>query len=137
MYAAINCAGAEDVLCDLAEGLDTQLGRVWDGVDLSGGQWQKLAVSRALMRTEPHFLVFDEPTAALDPFSEHLLFERVMASPRGGTLLVSHRFSTVRNATWIVVLKGGRIIESGTHDELVSRRGLYAELYQLQARAYQ
>jgi len=135
VVAAIRRAGADDVLVDLEAGLDTQLGRAWHGVDLSGGQWQKLAVARALMRTEPLVLVFDEPTAALDPFSEHLLFER-LAARTGTTLLVSHRFSTVRMADRIVVLKGGRIIEAGTHDDLLSLGGLYAELYTLQAGAY-
>lgn len=136
VLAAIEGAGAEDVLTVLGSGLDTQLGRAWDGVELSGGQWQKLAVSRALMRTEPALLVCDEPTAALDPFSEHLLFERIASQPRGMTVLVSHRFSTVRMADWIVVLRGGRVVEAGTHDELVALRGLYAELYSLQANAY-
>jgi len=134
---AIDAAGAGDVLAVLDVGLDTQLGRAWQGVDLSGGQWQKLAVSRALMRESPLLLVFDEPTAALDPFSEHLLFERVAAPGRRSTLLISHRFSTVRMADRIVVLRGGRVVEDGSHDDLVGAGGLYAELYGLQARAYQ
>lgn len=133
---AIARAGADDVLTGRDVGLDLQLGRAWGGVDLSGGQWQKLAVSRALMREEPSLLVFDEPSAALDPFSEHLLFERIAAGRRGTTLLVSHRFSTVRMAESIVVLQGGHVTEAGTHDDLLALGGLYAELYTLQAQAY-
>jgi ATP-binding cassette subfamily B protein len=111
-------------------------------VELSGGQWQKLALARAFMRTDPLLVVFDEPTAALDAPTEHALFERFAAAARSGagrgavTLLVSHRFSTVRMADLIVVLAAGRIAEQGSHAELVARGGLYAELYELQARAY-
>lgn len=142
VVAAIQRAGAEDLPATLAAGLETQLGRAWGGVDLSGGQWQKLAISRALMRPDPLLLIFDEPIAVLDPLSEQLLFERVAAarlSPhnrRYMSLLVSHRFSTVRMADWIVVLQQGRVIEAGTHEELVELGGLYSELYTLQARAY-
>ncbi len=136
VLGAIHAAGAEDVVAALDGGLGTQLGRAWQGVDLSGGQWQKLAVSRALMRESPLLLVFDEPTAALDPFSEHLLFERVAAPGERSTLLISHRFSTVRMADRIVVLRDGRVAEDGTHDDLLAAAGLYAELYSLQARAY-
>ena len=134
---AFDRAGAADLAKTLPGGLDTQLGRAWEGVDLSGGEWQKVAVSRALMRDAPLLVVFDEPTAALDPFSEHLLFERVAAPGDRSTLLISHRFSTVRMANWIVVLRAGRVVEAGTHDDLVRGGGLYAELYGLQARAYQ
>ncbi len=94
------------------------------------------------MRPNPLLLIFDEPTAVLDPLSEQLLFERVAAARptppnhRYMSLLVSHRFSTVRMADWIVVLKQGRVIEAGTHHELMEVGGLYAELYTLQARAY-
>lgn len=136
ILAAVERAAAEDVLAHMPAGLRTQLGRAWQGVELSGGQWQKLAVSRALMRPSPFLLVFDEPTAALDPFSEHMLFERVAASDDRSTLLISHRFTTVRMADWIVVLRDGRIVEAGTHEDLVSNGGLYAELYALQAQAY-
>jgi ATP-binding cassette subfamily B protein len=141
---ALGRAGAVDVTEKLPEGLSTQLGPNWmDGADLSGGQWQKLAVARGLMREAPLLLILDEPTAALDADTEHRLFESLagaarIAARRAGavTLLVSHRFSTVRMADAIAVLHGGRVVEHGSHDELMARDGLYAELYDLQARAY-
>ena len=143
LAAALGRAGAADVAAALPRGLETQLGPSWEGgVDLSGGQWQKLALARALMRAAPLLTVFDEPTAALDAPTEHALFERFAAAARAGetrgavTVLVSHRFSTVRMADLIVVLDGGRIVEQGTHEALVAAGGLYAELYALQARAY-
>jgi len=107
---------------------------------VSFGQWQKLALARGFMREEPLVLVLDEPTAALDSETEHALFERYAASARdsGGrvTMLVSHRFSTVRMADLIVVLDGSRVAEVGSHDDLVGRGGQYAELYEIQAKAY-
>jgi ATP-binding cassette subfamily B protein len=140
---AIGRAGASDVLDRLPAGLDTQLGRTWpEGVDLSFGQWQKLALARGFMRDEPLLLVLDEPTAALDAETEHALFERYAAAARqeAGSgriiVLVSHRFSTVRMADLIVVLDGSRLVEVGTHDELIAKRGQYAELYGIQAAAY-
>jgi ATP-binding cassette subfamily B protein len=129
----------------LAIGLDTQLGPTWpEGVDVSFGQWQKLALARGFMRDEPLLLVLDEPTAALDAETEHALFERYAAAAHGGdhsavgrvTVLVSHRFSTVRMADLIVVLDGARLVEFGTHEELMARGGQYAELYGIQAAAY-
>ena len=137
---AVGRAGAEDVLRRLAAGLETQLGPTWpDGVDVSFGQWQKLALARGFMRDRPLLLVLDEPTAALDAETEHALFERYAAAARGDgriTILVSHRFSTVRMADRIVVLDGAKVTETGTHEELMARRGQYAELYGLQAAAY-
>ena len=140
---AVGRAGAEDVVERLASGLDTQLGPTWpDGVEVSFGQWQKLALARGFMRDEPLLLVLDEPTAALDAETEHALFERYAATARQGgragriTLLVSHRFSTVRMADLIVVLDGARVAEVGTHADLMARGGQYAELYDLQAAAY-
>jgi ATP-binding cassette subfamily B protein len=142
---AVNRAGADDVVAKLAAGLDTQLGPTWPGgVEVSFGQWQKLALARAFMRDVPLLLVLDEPTAALDAETEHALFERyASAARRDGqpgngrvTLLVSHRFSTVRMASLIVVLDGARVVEVGTHDELMAKGGQYAELYEMQARAY-
>ena len=141
--AAVDRAGAADVVAALPSNLDTQLGPSWpDGVDVSFGQWQKLALARGFMREDPLLLVLDEPTAALDAETEHALFERYAASAKSSTasgrvtLLVSHRFSTVRMADLIVVLDGTRIVEVGTHNELMARRGQYADLYQIQAAAY-
>ena len=139
---ALERAGAADVLEKLPDGTRTQLGGRWGGVDLSTGQWQKLALGRALMRREPLVVFFDEPTASLDALAEHALFERYTHEARGGsergavTVLVSHRFSTVRGADLILVMDDGRVTDLGSHDELLVRQGLYAELYLLQARAY-
>jgi ATP-binding cassette subfamily B protein len=132
------------VLEKLPIGLDTQLGPTWPGgVDVSFGQWQKLALARGFMRERPLLLVLDEPTAALDAETEHALFERYAAAARQPdasgriTVLVSHRFSTVRMADLIVVLDGARVIETGTHDQLMAADGRYADLYRIQARSYQ
>ena len=141
--AATDRAGASDVVEHLVAGLETQLGPTWpEGAELSFGQWQKLALARGFMRECPLLLVLDEPTAALDAESEHALFERYSAAGHENgsdgriTLLVSHRFSTVRMADFIVVLDGSRVVESGTHDALVAKGGQYAELYAIQAKAY-
>jgi ATP-binding cassette subfamily B protein len=137
--AAVDRAGAGDVVDRLPAGLDTQLGPTWpQGVDVSFGQWQKLALARGFMRDHPLLLVLDEPTAALDAETEHALFERYAAAARsdGITILVSHRFSTVRMADQIVVLDGARVAEFGSHDELMARGGPYSELYGIQAAAY-
>jgi len=144
VVGAVDRAGAEDVVSRLKNGLETQLGPTWPGgVDVSFGQWQKLALARGFMRDEPLLLILDEPTAALDAETEHALFERYAAASRahrsGGrsiTLLISHRFSTVRMADLIVVLSGAKVAEVGTHEELLARRGPYAELYEIQAKAY-
>ncbi len=145
VVAAVDRAGAADVVTRLASGLDTQLGPTWpSGVELSFGQWQKLSLARGFMRDQPLLLVLDEPTAALDAETEHALFERYSAAARGSsgsdsgriTVLVSHRFSTVRMADLIVVLDGARLVEVGTHDELMARGGQYSELYSIQAAAY-
>jgi ATP-binding cassette subfamily B protein len=141
---AVDRAGAEDVVERLREGLETQLGVTWpEGVDVSFGQWQKLALARGFMRDRPLVLVLDEPTAALDAETEHALFERYAVAAKGSesrsgglTILVSHRFSTVRMADQIVVLDGSRVAEVGTHEELVARGGQYADLYAIQAAAY-
>ena len=121
----------------------TQLGPTWDeGVEVSFGQWQKLALARGFMRDEPLVLVLDEPTAALDAETEHALFERYADASRDGagdgrvTVLVSHRFSTVRMADLIIVMDGARVVESGRHEELMARGGQYAELFAIQAGAY-
>jgi ATP-binding cassette subfamily B protein len=119
------------------------LGTRWPGgVELSGGQWQRLAIGRGMMRATPLMLALDEPTSALDAATEHALFERYaeaahQAGRRGAvTLLVTHRFSTVAAADIVVVLDGGRIAEIGPHEELMRSRGAYAELYEMQARGY-
>ncbi len=137
--AAVQRAGAQDVVERLAGGLEAQLGANWPGgVDLSVGQWQKVALARGFMRSDPLLVVLDEPTSALDAETEHALFEHYAAarSERGITLLVSHRFSTVRMADLIVVLDGARVAEVGTHDELMARGGPYRELYTIQAASY-
>jgi ATP-binding cassette, subfamily B, bacterial len=143
VMAAVDRAGAGDVMGKLTAGLDTQLGPTWpDGVELSFGQWQKLALARGFMRDQPLLLILDEPTAALDAETEHALFERYAAAARDGsaggriTILVSHRFSTVRMADLIVVLDGSRLVEVGSHEELMAKGGQYAELYGIQAAAY-
>jgi ATP-binding cassette subfamily B protein len=136
--------GAAQVFARLPEGGETRLGKaLGDGVELSGGQWQKIALSRAFMRATPLLAVLDEPTAALDAASEYEVYQRYAQAARewqeatgGITLLVSHRFATIRMADLIVVLNGGRIIECGTHAELVALGGRYAHLYDLQASAY-
>jgi ATP-binding cassette subfamily B protein len=140
---AVDRAGAGDVVSRLTAGLETQLGPTWpDGVEISFGQWQKLALARGFMRARPLVLALDEPTAALDAETEHALFERYAAAARAGdtagtiTILVSHRFSTVRMADFIVVLDGSRVVERGSHEELMAKRGHYAELYGIQAAAY-
>ncbi|HWB08235.1 MAG TPA: ABC transporter ATP-binding protein [Pirellulales bacterium] len=154
VVTAVGRAGAGDVVGQLSAGLETQLGAGWPGgVEVSFGQWQKLALARGFMRNDPLLLVLDEPTAALDAETEHALFERYAAATRSRqddphadsanlrdvgriTILVSHRFSTVRMADLIVVLDGARVAEVGTHDQLMAKGGTYAELYGIQAAAY-
>jgi ATP-binding cassette subfamily B protein len=135
---ALENGGADAVVAGLPKGIETQLGRWFQGgVELSGGQWQKVALSRAFMRDEADLLVLDEPTAALDAEAEHQVFERVRQIARGRTtILISHRFSTVRQADRIVVIASGRVLEQGSHDELVAAEGRYAELFRLQAQGY-
>jgi ATP-binding cassette, subfamily B, bacterial len=140
---AVKRAGAEDVIARLPAALETQLGPTWpEGVDVSFGQWQKLALARGFMRDRPLVLVLDEPTAALDAETEHALFERYAGAVRNAagdgriTILVSHRFSTVRMADLIVVMDGSRVIQVGAHDELMRKGGQYAQLYNIQAAAY-
>jgi ATP-binding cassette subfamily B protein len=141
--AAVSYAGADDVVDRLAHGLQTQLGPTWpEGVEISFGQWQKLALARGFMRGQPLLMILDEPTAALDAETEHALFERFATAARERTsdgcvtILVSHRFSTVRMADFIVVLDGAHLVESGSHEELMAKGGQYAELYGMQAAAY-
>ncbi|MEO5902087.1 MAG: ABC transporter ATP-binding protein, partial [Ilumatobacteraceae bacterium] len=135
---AVGQAGADDVVFGLPNGLDTQLGANWEaGVELSYGQWQKLALARGFMRDQPLLLVLDEPSAALDAETEHALFQHyaataaVMSANGRITVLVSHRFSTVRMADLIVVIDGNRVVEVGSHDDLLARHGQYASLYRI------
>jgi ABC-type multidrug transport system fused ATPase/permease subunit len=141
---AVRRAGSGRLLQRLPDGLETRVGdRFTGGRQLSGGEWQRLALARGLMREAPLLVVLDEPTASLDAPTESALFDRYAAVARELgeahgtiTLLVSHRFSTVRSADLIVVLEAGRLVETGSHDELMASGGTYAELFALQARAY-
>jgi ATP-binding cassette subfamily B protein len=142
--AAARQAGALGVIAGLPAGFDTCLGPSFEGgVDLSTGQWQRLALARAFMRRDPLLNVLDEPTAALDPAAEDMIFERYAEAGRRAaagagavTILVSHRLATARLADLVIVLRRGRVVEFGSHQELVGARGPYAELYELQARSY-
>ena len=140
---AASRGGAGAVIDRLPAGYDTQLGTEFEGgTDLSAGQWQKVALSRSLMRQTPLLIVLDEPTAALDAGAEHALFEHYASEARAArergaiTLLVSHRFSTVAMAEHIVVLHDGRVVEQGSHDDLLALGGRYATLYHMQSAAY-
>jgi ATP-binding cassette subfamily B protein len=135
---AVDQGGAKEMVGGLTDGLETQLGRWFKGgAELSGGQWQKVALARAFMREEADILILDEPTAALDAEAEHAVFERFRQLTAGRTaILISHRFPTVRMADRILVLEGGRVIEDGTHAELLKAGARYAELFRLQASGY-
>jgi ATP-binding cassette, subfamily B, bacterial len=144
--AAAADAEIDGVLAALPHGYDTMLSRVHDsadgdagaGVTLSGGQWQRVALARALLRSDADFLVLDEPTAGLDAEGEHRLHARLTAHSAGRTrLLISHRLAALRGADLVVTLVGGRIVEQGNHDELMSADGEYARLFRLQAGGYQ
>lgn len=141
--SAVATADAEELLERLPAGIDTQLGALFGGVELSEGQWQRVALARACMRAEPLLFVLDEPTASLDAPSEHAIFERygaraqaIARSIGAVTVIVSHRFSTVADADLILVMDGGRLIELGSHEELLRLDGRYASLFGIQAGAY-
>ncbi len=135
--AAASASGATEFIDDLPRGFDTPLTRLFEGGrDLSGGQWQRVAIARAFYRDAP-LVVLDEPSSALDPRAEYELYSSLRGVLRGrSALVISHRFSTVRNADRIYVMQAGRVVEAGTHDELMHLRGTYAELFTLQASAY-
>ena len=137
IFGAAERSLADTVARRLTGQYDQMLGRRFDGgVDLSGGEWQKVALARAYMR-DAQLLILDEPTAALDARAEYEVFLRFSELTAGKmAVLISHRFSTVRMADRILVLRGGELVEDGTHEELVARGGLYAELFQLQAAGY-
>jgi ATP-binding cassette, subfamily B, bacterial len=139
--AALERAGALELVEELPHGIDTILSREYaDGADLSGGQWQRIAIARALMAVEggAGVLVLDEPTANLDVRAEAAFFDRFLQLTEGlTTILISHRFSTVRRADRIVVLEQGRVVEDGTHEQLLALDGRYAELFHLQASRFQ
>lgn len=134
---AIEKSGAEAYLEDLPKGLNQQLGKMFDnGVDLSGGQWQKLALARTFFRDAP-LLILDEPTSAIDAKAEFEIFQKVQNLQQDKTvIIISHRFSTVRNADRILVLDEGKIVEEGNHAHLMKKKGLYAELFEIQAQGY-
>jgi ATP-binding cassette subfamily B protein len=136
--AAAERAGVGRIVARLPAGYETALGRVLsEGAELSGGEWQRVALARAFMRDAP-LLILDEPTAALDARAEFETFRVLRQLTRDRTVLViSHRFSTVRLADYIYVLDRGRVVEAGAHEELLQRRGRYAELFELQAAGYQ
>jgi ATP-binding cassette, subfamily B, bacterial len=138
IHQAVTDAGATEIVQTLEQGYDTNLGKIFKGgTELSGGQWQKIGLSRAFM-TSAQILILDEPTAAVDAIAEHDLFQRFRQLTQGKmTFLVSHRFSTVRMADRIVVLDKGEIVEVGSHTELIAKQGIYERMFRLQAASYQ
>ena len=134
---AIDAARARAVLDGLPDGLDSRLGRLFDnGHELSGGQWQRLAVARLMYRSADLWIL-DEPTSNLDPEAEAAIFAELKAQLAGRmAIVISHRFSTVRVADRIYVIERGRVLETGSHDDLIAARGRYAELFELQAAGY-
>ena len=136
---ALKLAGLEDLPSKFENGLDQILAKDFDPLkptDLSGGQWQRLCIARAFFRA-PNVLILDEPTSAVDVQSEAIIFKNIISNQKGKTtLIISHRFSTVRKAKNIIVLDKGKVIESGTHEELIANNGLYKEMFEVQAEGY-
>lgn len=134
---AIEKSGANVSLDTLPNGINQNVGKMFEGgIDLSGGQWQKLALARAFFRDAP-ILILDEPTSAIDAKAEYEIFQKVGELQKDKTvIIISHRFSTVRNADRILVLESGKIIEEGNHEKLMKKDGLYAELFNIQAQGY-
>ena len=137
--AAAEKGMAHPFIDSMDSGYDTQLGRWFkDGRELSGGQWQKIALSRAFMRTQADILVLDEPTSAMDAEAEARIFNHFReVTQKQMAILISHRFSTVRMADQIIVLDKGKVIERGSHEELIQLNGKYAHLFAIQAKGYQ
>lgn len=134
---AVERAGLADLLAQLSQGYETLLGPDVGGVDLSGGQWQRVAIARGFFR-EAEVLALDEPTAALDPLAELAVFERFSEMVEGKTaLLISHRLGMARLADRVMVMSQGKVVEQGTHDELLKMGGEYTALFSAQARWYE
>ena len=135
---ALKLAGIYDKVCSLPQGLQTTLTREFaeDGAVLSGGEYQKIVVARAFVKDCP-FKIFDEPSSALDPIAEYELFDNILKSSKGSTMLfISHRLSSVQNADWVFMLENGEVKEEGTHQALMEKNGLYADMYKKQAVNY-
>ena len=138
VFKCLSLAGLSEKVEELPDGMDTKLGKeVWEGgVELSGGQVQRLLLARALYRDAP-MLILDEPTAALDPIAESDLYQKYSEMTKGKTaVFVSHRLATTRFCDRIIFISDGRIAETGTHEQLLSKRGKYAELFEVQSRYY-
>ena len=136
---ALELAGLGNLEEKYPNGLNQVMSKDFDAqnaTDLSGGQWQRLSIARAFFR-QPNVLILDEPTSAVDAKSEYVIFKNILEKQKGKTtLIISHRFSTVRKAEKIIVLDHGKIVESGTHDDLIAKNGLYKEMFELQAEGY-
>ena len=133
---AATAATAHEMISGLPSGYDTLLNREFkDGHDLSGGQWQRLVAARGLYR-DARLLICDEPSAALDARAEHALFQQLRRRPERTVVLITHRLANVRHADQIYVMHQGRLIQQGTHDQLIAQDGLYQELFHLQASGY-
>ena len=135
IYSAMNKAGMLDFLYE--NDLNTQLGREYGGMELSGGQWQKMAIGRGYMSQNAKLILFDEPTSSIDPLQESAIFNQFMKeSSNRTTIVVTHRMGATKLADRIIVLDKGKIVESGTHDELMNQNGKYANMYREQAKWY-